>query len=254
MLFTKRFVSAPKAPAAARGERIYAIGDVHGCHDLLRSLIDQIGKHAQRLDDRVVNHIVLLGDLVDRGPASAEVLDFVYRLQKQHKEVIVLQGNHERMMVGALDGEPGVLRAWLKTGGRETLESFDIDPADLPEEPRAAAARLATKIPAEWINWLRSLPLTAKSGDYFFCHAGVRPGIPLDRQSRHDLLWIREEFLGDQSDHGCMVVHGHSISAEVEIRPNRLGIDTGAYRTGVLSALYLEGDQRDIISTAPGAR
>ena len=130
-----------------------------------------------------------------------------------------------------------------------TLASYGIPLPAEPYDEEAVAVALRAAVPRPIRHWLAGLPLTARSGDYFFCHAGVRPGVPLKRQSAQDLLWIRREFLSDDSDHGAVVVHGHSIASDVEWRDNRIGIDTGAYRTGRLTALYLEGTEREIIAT-----
>jgi serine/threonine protein phosphatase 1 len=137
----------------------------------------------------------------------------------------------------------------MGVGGDMTVRSFGLEPYSRSDDARDYIRRLRSVVPREWVSWLKRLPLFARSGDYFFCHAGVRPGVPLRRQVRNDLLWIREDFLDDDADHGAIIVHGHSIEPEVAIRANRIGIDTGAYRTGVLTALYLDGDKRDIIST-----
>lgn len=236
-------------PATAQGERIYAIGDIHGRLDLLQDLLDRIEKHMAYLPPVRSVHIVVLGDMVDRGPDSAAVLRYLHNVQRTTDRLIVLQGNHEELMLRGLAGEPGMLRAWMRIGGNATLRSFGIEPPHRDDDQRAAIADILKVIPANLIEWIRTLPLTARSGDYLFCHAGIRPGVSVKRQKKADLLWIRDEFLEDPQDHGVMVVHGHSVSADVEMRGNRIGIDTGAYRTGVLTALYLEGEDRQIIST-----
>jgi serine/threonine protein phosphatase 1 len=242
-----------RRPTTNRGERIYAIGDVHGRLDLLRELLVELEAHDASLPAPKNRHILLLGDLVDRGPDSAGVVEFVFNAARKSDRIIVLQGNHESMMLQALDGAPGVLRAWLRTGGRETLKSFGIEPDDFPSDSELVAQ--ANKvIPQAHLDWLRSLPLTAQSGDYFFCHAGVRPGVPLRKQAPVDLLWIRDEFLKAEQAHGAVVVHGHSVKATVEFHANRIGIDTGAYRTGVLTAIFLEGSSRKIMSTGQVSR
>ncbi len=248
MLFPLRRRSA-NGPSTEPGERIYVVGDVHGRLDLLTEIVDRIGEHAGRLPPARAIHVVLLGDLVDRGPDSAGVLGHVHSLQRRHDAFVVLKGNHEDMMIRALAGERGVLSAWLGGGGAETLASYGIPLPAEPYDEEEVAAALRAAVPRPIRHWLAALPLTARSGDYFFCHAGVRPGVPLKRQSAQDLLWIRREFLSDDSDHGAVVVHGHSIASDVEWRDNRIGIDTGAYRTGRLTALYLEGTEREIIAT-----
>lgn len=235
-------------PRTDSGERIYAIGDIHGRYDLLRRLLDRVGEHAQALPPSESLHIVFLGDLVDRGPDSAKVVDFLYDLQQSTDQVIVLMGNHEEAMVQALEGDTGVLQRWLGVGGAETLQSYGVRLPDARDDLRRYTRYLQASLPAQQVRWLRSLPLTARSGDYFFCHAGIRPGVPLPRQAREDLLWIRHDFVDDEADHGAVIVHGHTIERDVTIRPNRIGIDTGAYCHGILTALYLEDERQEVIS------
>jgi serine/threonine protein phosphatase 1 len=237
-------------PSTDSGERIYVVGDVHGCYDLLRRLIDKIGDHSNALPPVRSLHIVFLGDLVDRGGQSAQVIEFLYDLQANSNRIIILQGNHEDAMLRSLDGDLATLRSWIGVGGRETLRSFGLDEPEPGADLREYLREVRAVIPRRWLAWLQRLPLTARSGDYFFCHAGVRPGVPLRRQSRDDLLWIRDEFLDDSRSHGAVVVHGHSIVPQVEFRNNRIGVDTGAYRSGILSALYLEGDRKEVIAVS----
>jgi serine/threonine protein phosphatase 1 len=215
-------------------------------------LLDRIGEHAQALPPAKSLHLVFLGDLVDRGPDSAKVVEFLYELEQSTDQIIVLLGNHEEAMLKALDGDIGVLQRWLGVGGAETLASYGIRLPEPRDDLRRYTRYLQNSLPAEQMRWLRRLPLTAQSGDYFFCHAGIRPGVPLDRQSREDLLWIRDDFIDDAADHGAVIVHGHTIEPEVRMRANRIGIDTGAYRHGVLTALYLEGESQEIISAKLG--
>lgn len=236
-------------PSTEPGDRIYAIGDVHGRHDLLRQLLDQIGEHSSALPKPRALHLVFLGDLVDRGPDSAKVVELVCDLDTNTSQVIALMGNHEEAMLQALGGDVMVLRKWLEVGGAQTIESYGLDLPETGADLRRYARYLASSLPAQHLRWLRARPLTAQSGDYFFCHAGIRPGVPLGRQSRDDLLWIRNDFVHDESDHGAVIVHGHTISPNVVMRANRIGVDTGAYASGALSALYLEDGRQEIIAT-----
>jgi serine/threonine protein phosphatase 1 len=238
-----------RLPATEAGHRLYAIGDIHGCYDLLIELLGKIEQHASGLPEGPSPRIVLLGDLIDRGPDSPRVLRFVHALQERTADLTVLMGNHEAMMIDAVAGRPGALKAWMRLGGETTLRGLGIDPPQGNYLAREYATALRSAIPSDQLEWLAGLPTTFRSGDYLFCHAGVRPGVALKRQTRHDLLWIRSDFLSDAGDHGAVVVHGHSVVRAVEVRHNRIGIDTGAYHSGTLSALYLEGDRREIIST-----
>lgn len=176
------------------------------------------------------------------------MVDFLYDLEQRSDQVIVLMGNHEEAMIQSLDGDAGVLQRWLAVGGAETLESYGVRLPGHRDDLRRYIRYLQASLPAQQMRWLRNLPLTAQSGDYFFCHAGIRPGVPLARQTREDLLWIRDDFIDDPADHGAVIVHGHTIEPKVRLRPNRIGIDTGAYCHGVLTALYLEDDRQEIIS------
>ncbi len=213
-------------------------------------LIARIGEHSASLPPARSLYVVLIGDVVDRGPQSAEVLTMLYGLQRQNSRVIVLLGNHEEAMLQALDGDPDALRRWLAVGGDATLASFGIAPLRGEDDPRDYMNSARRAIPRRLLAWLRQLPLSVQSGDYYFVHAGVRPGVALARQVREDMLWIRREFLRHERDFGAIIVHGHSITTNVDIRENRIGIDTGAYQSGILSAIYLEGEKRDIIAVS----
>jgi serine/threonine protein phosphatase 1 len=244
-LFVRK--SRPK-PVMVPGQRVYAIGDVHGRLDLYDRLIEQI-----RLDNATRGHaqtlVLLLGDLIDRGPDSAGM---VRRAMEPlgWAQLRSLKGNHEAALLDSLDGDRKMLGLWLRNGGIEAAKSWGIDGKLLFEgrsEEIIAAVRAA--IPPAERAWLARLPLSIQLGDYFFAHAGVRPGVRLGDQKDTDLLWIREEFLGSNRDLGAMVIHGHSVSEDVEERDNRIGIDTGAYASGVLTALGLEDEERWFLQT-----
>jgi serine/threonine protein phosphatase 1 len=234
-------------PSTDAGDRIYAVGDVHGRFDLLEALMEKIGEHHSKMRPVPGLHIIFLGDLIDRGPDSLKVLDYLAQAQRRIPGMIVLLGNHEEVLLRVLDGDQRQLRQWLSFGGAQTLESLGVRVPGKEDDLEECIAAIRRALPSSIVSWLRRLPLTAHSGDYFFCHAGVRPGVALKRQKREDLLWIREDFLSDRSAHGAVVVHGHSIHPEVDMQANRIGIDTGAYTTGVLTALYLEGDRREVL-------
>ncbi|MBV8834245.1 MAG: metallophosphoesterase, partial [Acidobacteriaceae bacterium] len=189
---------------------------------------------------RVVH--VLLGDYVDRGPSSREVLDRLVERARTH-HIVCLKGNHESYLVEFLH-DASVLGDWRHFGGLETLRSYGLNPSANPsgvEEQRLANA-FATALPGEHRQLLKKLGASFSCGDFFFAHAGVKPGIPLAQQSEHDLLWIRDDFLLSEQDFGKVIVHGHTPVLQPEFRPNRINIDTGAYATGRLTCLMIERD------------
>ena len=235
-------------PTVPDGVRVYAIGDVHGCLAQLEQLLDRIAADALEADAAV--HLVFLGDLVDRGPDSAGVVRRLLDGPLPGQRHSFLMGNHEEAMLRVWDGELETLQGWLSFGGRETLDSYGLDRGDVfrlaAELPRA----MREVIPHSHIDFLRGFEDQVRVGDYLFVHAGIRPGVPLDQQEQNDLRWIREEFLYDEdSDHGVVVVHGHTITAEPDVRSNRIGIDTGCYSSGRLTALVLEGASRRFLNT-----
>ncbi len=249
MLKSLRTLFGPRergpAPAIPAGQRVYAVGDVHGRLDLFEVLVEAIEADDAQLGSADTT-IVLLGDLVDRGPDSAGVIRAARNLGARRK-VRTLLGNHEEMFLDALESEE-VLKHFLRYGGRETVLSYPVDPdayhrAELDETLRL----MRTAVPQEDIAFLRAFEDQIAIGDYLFVHAGIRPGVPLEQQRVADLRWIREPFLSHRESFGPVVVHGHTIFDEVDFAPNRIGIDTGAYRTGRLTALGLEGTQRWLI-------
>jgi serine/threonine protein phosphatase 1 len=242
--------SAGKAPSLPAGNRVYAIGDIHGRLDLLEEIVAAIRKdNAARPQAEV--WIILLGDLIDRGENSAEIVARCMAFSARTDRFMVLRGNHEAMMTDAIGGNLLALSLWLRHGGGPALRSWGVPEALLEEGASPELLRAArTHVPPDVLQWLGSLPLTWAIGDYLFVHAGIRPGSPLAEQRTEDLLWIRKEFLESDEQGGPVVVHGHSISDDgVVVRPNRIGIDTGAYRTNVLTALALEGTERWILAT-----
>jgi serine/threonine protein phosphatase 1 len=256
--WTPRLRRSPPKTASTGGRSVYAIGDVHGCSDLLANLLAEIRKDAEGLTTSDRPAVVFVGDYVDRGPDSKGVVERVIELRREGRfEVRALKGNHEETLIAFL-GDPAVGPAWADFGGLATLESYGVaSPAlksDLGAWARASEA-LAASLPAEHLAFLTSLELTASYGDYLFVHAGVRPGTPLQAQREHDLLWIRDEFLRAKEPCAQTVVHGHTPEAEPFVGRHRIGIDTGAYATGVLTAVRLHGTERKIIQArAPRAR
>jgi serine/threonine protein phosphatase 1 len=245
-LFTR---SAPQTPAIPNGFRVYAVGDIHGRDDLLSDLLARIDGDCDR-DGKVETLVIFLGDLIDRGPESRQVIDRLRAYRPTKGRAIFLAGNHEEVLIRLLNGQDELVEDWLRFGGAECLASYGYDADDLrrlslPE----AGATIRGLIPPEHVQFLRDMADTFRIGDYLFVHAGIRPGYPLSAQSQSDLRWIRRPFLADRSDHGFVVVHGHTISEQVDEQVNRIGIDTGAYQTGVLTALALEGERRWLLQT-----
>lgn len=232
----------------AAGERIVAIGDIHGRLDLLRALIPAIEDHVEMLPERP-GRVIILGDFIDRGPASRQVVSLLRVVSRRYGEAVtVLQGNHEASLLAAARGDADAQAQWLRYGGLETLESYGIDPRGEDESAHGFGARLADAIGLDVLDWIDQLPLAAHHAPFFFCHAGIRPGRALARQIEDDLLWIRDDFIASRRDHGAIIVHGHTISDEVEVRHNRIGVDTGAYASGMLSAVLLDPDGNWTIS------
>jgi serine/threonine protein phosphatase 1 len=233
-------------PRVPHGTRIYAVGDVHGRADLLQALFTRIDADLQAYP--IAQSVqVFLGDYIDRGPQSRRVLDLLIARRRKHV-MLCLKGNHETFAAQFLNS-PSVLSDWRRVGGIDTLLSYGVKPStsDDPEVQQETAAAFRQALPDSHHRFIHGLALSFTCGDFFFAHAGVRPGIPLRQQSRQDLLWIREEFLLHEEGFGKIVVHGHTPAREPEIRPNRINIDTGAYATGRLTCLVLESDQMSFI-------
>ena len=242
-------------PATPRGVRVYAVGDVHGRLDLLlamEALIETDRREHGPRDDVLIVH---LGDLVDRGFESRKVLDHLVVTAELGPPKALVLGNHDlwlREFVAAERVDPEQTGSWIRFGGDATLLSYGIklDPRR-PEVERFETARLALRerFPVEHAELLDRLDLAFGLGDYFFCHAGIRPEVPLERQSEADLLWIREPFLSWEGSHGKIVVHGHTVEDAPVTRVNRIGIDTGACWTGRLTCLVLAGRERRFLQT-----
>ena len=232
------------------GTIVYAIGDIHGRLDLLLRLETKIQRDAAEIDaDRCL--IICLGDYIDRGDNSYGVIEHLMQEPPDPFERHCLIGNHEAFLLRFLD-DASVAANWLDNGGRETLSSYGvasppwIDRAGISEDMQAD---LCASLPASHEWFLRSLALSHREGDYFFVHAGVKPGVALDRQNPHDLMWIRDEFLRDHRDFGAVIVHGHSITSAPENLSNRIGVDTGAFASGHLTCAVLWETERRFLST-----
>lgn len=238
-----RFRQNGPKPRLPIGERVYAIGDVHGEARLLRRLLDRIEADNRARDPARVT-LLLLGDVIDRGTGSAALLGTMHRLSS--RSFVLLKGNHEHLLVAASRGDEDALDLWLRVGGRATLIGFGLDPEVIDRaDPLVLIAAIKGAIGPALIDWVDRLPTAWSAGDYFFAHAGIRPGVALDRQSDGDLMWMRDPFLASRADHGKVVVHGHSVQPGVpRLGGNRIGLDTGAHEHGRLTALGLDGDQQ----------
>jgi serine/threonine protein phosphatase 1 len=246
MAFARLFGGSPASgkPQLPTGYRLYAIGDVHGRDDLLADLLAQIEEDSARRGP-AKRILVFLGDLIDRGPSSKEAVERLRTHRPAGTRLVFLAGNHEEVLLRILDGEASLVPDWLRFGGAECLRSYGADPDRLRKmEPAMAVDVIRSAIPKAHADFLGSFDDTFRAGDYLFVHAGIQPGVPLAEQAPSDLHWIREPFLSDGTEHGFTVVHGHTIREQVDERANRIGIDTGAYRFGVLTALALEGSDR----------
>jgi serine/threonine protein phosphatase 1 len=237
---------APRVPA---GSRVYAVGDVHGRVDLLRGINQLIHEDAYA-EQAARNVVIYLGDYVDRGPASAEVIDVLLDEPIPGFETIHLAGNHEDTLLRFLS-DPQVVKLWLNFGGAATLLSYGVRPPEPASEREVTRAQeeLRQRLPERHLRFLRSLALSHTERDYFFVHAGVRPGVALDAQTPQDCLWIRDRFLSSTDDHGKIVVHGHTITDAPDVRRNRIGIDTGAFASGRLTCLVLQDESWSFLQT-----
>lgn len=247
--FSRKEIPAPPPAALPAGQRVYAIGDIHGRDDLLGQLLDKIeADDAARGPSETT--LIFLGDLPDRGPGSRQVIERAMALGGTRASTIFLKGNHEELMIRVWDGDRQTASTFHRVGGRETLLSYGVsedeyDSWDLGQVTEATAR----VVPEAHIAFLRAFQPSYRLGDYFFAHAGARPGIALDDQDEKDLRWIRSDFTDSVADFGAVVVHGHTIRDAVEERANRIGIDTGAYASGRLTAIGLEGTERWYLST-----
>ena len=241
-----------RMPKVPEGTLVYAVGDVHGRADLLEKMHAAILKDSLDVPaERKV--VVYLGDYVDRGPASKKVVDVLLDRPLKGFERVHLMGNHEAFLIeflNDLEAGPG----WFFNGGLATLASYGVKVGKFDELSYEVLQRVQEefkkKLPESHLEFYKTLDFSRTEGDFFFVHAGIRPGVPLDNQTDEDMLWIREEFLGCEDDFGKVIVHGHTITWEPEVKPNRIGIDTGAFASGVLTALVLEGREQDFLTVS----
>lgn len=231
------------------GVRLIAVGDIHGHLGLLEDLAARLERDCRNTP--APTHLIFLGDYIDRGPNSAGVIEWLAGFDPDWATPHFLRGNHEQYLLDFLNGAAphDTLNIWLEYGGSETLSSYGV-PTPLIYSGDFADIRAAVTeaLPAHHRRFLEATRSCLRFGDYVFAHAGIRPGVALEAQSDDDLLWIREPFLSSQDDFGAVVVHGHTITPAPENRSNRIGIDTGAYRHGVLTAVVLEGASRRFLA------
>ncbi|MDO7835068.1 metallophosphoesterase [Sphingobium sp. HBC34] len=238
-----------RAHGIGTDHRVYAIGDVHGRADLLDDLLDRIAQDDKRRG-RASLTLILLGDLVDRGPQSRQVVERAMALIASGGDVRCLKGNHEEAFLLAAQGDARAMPLFRRMGGMATLESYGLDPALFRVMTDAEIIDwMLAHVPRDHVDFLDTLPDSVIIGDYLFVHAGIRPGVAIERQTSADLRWIRGEFLDHGGMHPKMVVHGHSITADIDAQVNRIGIDTGAYFSGRLSAIGLQGGDRWFLQT-----
>jgi serine/threonine protein phosphatase 1 len=236
--------------AIPAGRRLYAIGDIHGRADLLEDLLRRIdADDAARGPSETT--LIFLGDLIDRGPESARVVERLMRVKAEHPRTRILLGNHEEVFLQALrDGSLGALRYSLRIGGDATVLSYGLTDDEYKKTTFEQLYEIVReRVPVAHLEFMESFEDMIVIGDYAFVHAGVRPDRPLAQQKVNDLRWIRDDFLDYRGLLQKIVVHGHSITAEVEIRPHRIGLDTGAYSSGVLTAMGFEGGERWLVQT-----
>jgi serine/threonine protein phosphatase 1 len=238
-------IELSRAPASVSpGRRVYAIGDIHGCDAQLANLYEIIAEDLTRrpIDQPVLLHI---GDYVDRGADTAGVLRRLLAGPPiAGMQAVNLVGNHDETMLHALSGDRPAATDWLFAGGRPALESYGVDP-DSPRESWPSG------VPAEHLQFLRELTLTHREGGYFFVHGGIRPGVPLEKQVREDLLRMRQPFLYSDADFGAVVVHGHTPVKQPVVRHNRIAIDTGAVFGGKMTCLVLEDEKFGLLTADP---
>lgn len=241
-------------PRGKAGARAYAVGDIHGRLDLLDALLQRVEEDIAARQPKKT-YIVFLGDLIDRGPDSAGVVERLRTWRPRHGRPVFLAGNHEEVLLRILGGDASILPDWLRFGGAECARSYGIDVDALRRmEDDEAIEAIRAKVPRAHREFLSHMADTFRFGDYLFVHAGIRPGLAVEDQDPHDLRWIREPFLADAKEHGFVVVHGHTIVPKVEERTNRIAIDTGAYHSGILTALAVEDTERWFLCTDGDAR
>jgi serine/threonine protein phosphatase 1 len=224
------------------GVCLYAIGDIHGRADLLTEMHRLVIEDAAHVTPGTNKVVIYLGDYVDRGLESRQVIDLLLNERLPDVQTVHLLGNHDAWLLSFLV-DPSIGPTWLRYGGEATVHSYGVSLGAPPDDLRyyqELQEHLRHRISRAHVDFLQGLELSFESGDYLFVHAGVNPGLPLDQQTADDLLWIREPFLNSRRDLGRVIVHGHTVESEPIVRSNRIGIDTGACWTGSLTCLVLE--------------
>lgn len=231
--------------------RVYCIGDIHGCYDLLQTLMTHIKEDAENFSGRII--IIYLGDFIDRGRFSKEVIDFILNDKLANVEYIYLRGNHEQTLLDFLQ-EESVARSWLAYGGLATLASYNVHLTKIPskvDDFLNLQRQLRDNLPASHYRFFSETRLYYTIGEYFFVHAGINPFYSLAKQRPEEMLWIRDEFLYYNKPYEKIIVHGHTITDSPVLFDYRIGIDTGAFASGILTCLVLENDQQRLIQTTP---
>lgn len=232
-----------------RHTRVYCIGDIHGRADLLNELHEKILVDAEGFaGDKL---IVYLGDYIDRGLQSKAVIDLLINHPLEGFQSIFLRGNHEQILLDFLNLDPSIVLQWFNFGGQATMLSYGVSVTGIPvgEKIKQLQSDLADKLPDDHLHFINQLKFYYENGGYFFVHAGVKPKCPLIKQQAGDMMWIRDEFLSSTFQFEKMIVHGHSIVDQPEQKINRIAIDTGAYISGCLTSLVLEGHSRRYLQT-----
>lgn len=234
------------------GRRVYAVGDIHGRADLLEKMHEIIAADAKAHSHKDLL-MVYLGDYLDRGPYVRETIDLLLTGRPRGFESVHLMGNHEQILLNFLK-KPDILSMWLGVGGLSTLMSYGLKPPGsgfTAENAHDLCDELQEKMPREHLDFITNLRPSHQVGDCMFVHAGIRPHVAMEEQNPEDFYWIRDEFLNSEFDHGKLIIHGHTISENIQQHSNRIGVDTGAYATGILSCAVLEDRKVDFLSTQP---
>ena len=228
----------------------YVIGDIHGCYDELCELFDLIESDVKSLEDGP-KYIVFLGDLMDRGPKSNQVIEHLRTFNPDYAKLIYLMGNHEEVFLKVLSGSVGALTSWFEFGGRECVRSYGVkNLGEILTNPENLLFRIQEAVPQSHIDFLESFDETFQFGRYLCVHAGIKPRVAIEKQSTRDMRWIRKEFMTYEKPHPFIIVHGHTIVEKADIRPNRIAVDTGTYEGGPLTAVRLSADSPVIIETS----